>query len=275
MIRRRWGNTGGCCILLLKLLEMKIVDLSKTIRYNQEDPWFMKVKIKHKPHARARWLIRLLGLPFRLFPKGFTGWADDTIVQMGVHATTHLDAPWHYAPTCDGKPARTIDEVPLDWCFGEGMVIDMKHKADFDPITVADINNFLTQHQLTLKPGMIVLIKTGRDRFNGTRDFHKVGTGMSAEATRWLIDQGIRVMGIDAWGWDLPLPYMIAQAKAANDPEYFWRAHLVGRDKEYCHMEQLVNLDALPYHGFKVAVFPLKIAGASAAPARVVAMVEE
>ena len=40
-------------------------------------------------------------------------------------------------------------------------------------------------------------------------------------------------------------------------------------------MEQLTNLDALPYTGFKVAVFPLKIVGASAAPARVVAMMEE
>ena len=39
-------------------------------------------------------------------------------------------------------------------------------------------------------------------------------------------------------------------------------------------MEQLVNLDALPYQGFKVAVFPLKIVGASEAPARVVAIFE-
>ena len=122
---------------------------------------------------------------------------------------------------------------------------------------------------------MIVLIRTGRDQFNGTKDFHKKGTGMSAAATEWLIDQGIKVMGIDAWGWDLPLPYMIEQAKANNDAEYFWEAHLVGQRKEYCHIEQLVNLDALPLSGFKVAVFPLKIVGASAAPARVVAMMEE
>jgi kynurenine formamidase len=40
-------------------------------------------------------------------------------------------------------------------------------------------------------------------------------------------------------------------------------------------MEQLVNLDALPYSGFDIAVFPLKIVGASAAPARVVAMMHE
>ena len=110
----------------------------------------------------------------------------------------------------------------------------MKHKADFDPITVADIKGFLTQQKLTLVPNMIVLIKTGRDQYMGTKDFFKKGTGMSAAATAWLIDQGIKVMGIDQWGWDLPLPYLIKKAKESNDPELFWEAHLVGVDKEYC-----------------------------------------
>jgi len=253
---------------------MKIIDLSKPIRYNKNDPWFMKVKIKHKPHKKAKWLIRFLGLPLKLFPKDFEGWADDTIKKMGVHSTTHLDAPWHYSPTTNGRKSKTIDEVPLEWCYGDGLVIDMKHKADFDAITVKDIEGFLKTNTLNVKPGMIVLIKTGRDQFNGTKDFHKVGTGMSAEATEWLIDKGIKVMGIDSWGWDLPLPHMLKKAIETNNSELFWEAHLVGQRKEYCHMEQLVNLDALPYSGFKVAVFPLKIVGASAAPARVVAILE-
>lgn len=154
-------------------------------------------------------------------------------------------------------------------------VIDMQHKADFDPITVEDLKNFLNQHNLTILPTTIVLIKTGRDRLMGTKDFFKKGTGMSAEATSWLIDQGVRVMGIDQWGWDLPLPYLIKKAKESNNPELFWEAHLVGVEKEYCHMEQLTNLDALPNSGFKVAAFPLKIKGASAGPARVVALLED
>lgn len=251
---------------------MKIIDLSKPIQYNKNDPWFMKVKIKHKPHRKAKWILRAFGLPSRLFPQGFVGWADDTIQKMGVHSTTHIDAPWHYSPTTNGKKSKTIDEIPLEWCFGEGLVLDMKHKKDFDPITIADIETFLTTNELKIKAGMIVLVKTGRDIYNGTKDFHKKGTGMSAKATEWLIDHGIKVMGIDSWGWDLPLPYMIKKAKETGNRELFWEAHLVGKRKEYCHMEQLVNLDTLPYTGFKVAVFPLKIVGASAAPARVVAM---
>jgi len=234
----------------------------------------MKVKIKHKAHKKAKWLVRYLGLPFKLFPKGFNGWADDTIKQMGVHATTHLDAPWHYGPLCEGKKAKTIDEVPLEWCYGEGIVIDMRHKKDFDPITKEDIQQFLQDKRLTIKPDMIVLIMTGRDKHIGTKDFFLKGTGMSAGATTWLIEQGVKVMGIDQWGWDLPLPYLVSEAKKHNNSELFWEAHLVGVDKEYCHMEQLTGLDRLPLSGFKVACFPLKIKGASAGPSRVVALVD-
>lgn len=151
----------------------------------------------------------------------------------------------------------------------------MKHKEDFDPITPKDIQAFLEKEKLSLQPKMIVLIKTGRDKLMGTKDFFYKGTGMSAEATEWLIKQGIKVMGIDQWGWDLPLTHLIKEAKKSNDAELFWEAHLIGVDYEYCHMEQLTNLDALPTSGFQIAAFPLKIKGGSAAPARVVAILNE
>jgi hypothetical protein len=90
---------------------MKLIDLSKPIQYNRGDPFFMRVKIRHKRHATARLLVRV-GLPFRFFPKDFLGWADDTITKMGVHSTTHIDAPY-YGPTSGGAPAKSIDEIPL------------------------------------------------------------------------------------------------------------------------------------------------------------------
>jgi len=251
-----------------------IIDISKPIEYNKDDPFFMRVKIRHKTHAASRWLVRLFGLPFRLFPARFDGWADDTIEKMGVHATTHLDAPWHYGPTVNGQRARTIDEIPLEWCYGDGVVVNMAHKKDLDPITVADIQEDLNTTGAAIEPGTIVLIRTDRDRYAGTKEYWKRGTGMSREATEWLIDRGVKVMGIDQWGWDLPLYWQIKESRRRADREMFWAAHLVGRQKEYCHIEQLVNLSSLPADGFKVAVFPLKIMGASAAPARVVAILD-
>ena len=250
---------------------MKVIDLSKPIRFNRRDPFFMRVQVKHKPHRAAKLLVWLLGLPSRLFPRDFAGWADDTI-RMGVHATTHIDAPWHYGPLSAGAPAQTIDEMPLDRCLGPGVVLDLTHKDDDDPITVADMEAALAANGATLTEHTIVLIHTGRDKLMGTKDFWKTGTGMSAAATEWLLDHGVTVMGIDQWGWDLPFRAQIAKARATGDATLFWEAHRVGQRRPYWHMEQLTNLDALPPHGFEVAVFPLKIMGASAAPARVVAI---
>jgi kynurenine formamidase len=253
---------------------MKIIDLSKTIEYKKDDPFFMRIKIRNFGHKKSTFLIKyFLGLPKKLFPPGFLGWADDKIKNMGVHATTHIDAPWHYHPVVNGQKAKTIDEVPLDWLYGPGIVINMSHKNDFEEITVDDIKQDLEKNGIQIVPGSIVLIRTDRDKLTGN-DYVNKGTGMSKAATEWLIGQGVKVMGIDQWGWDLPLRFLVKKAKESQNPDLFWQAHLVGMEKEYLHMEQLTNLGALPSSGFKVAVFPLKIKGASAAPARVVAIID-
>ncbi|MGB5325893.1 MAG: hypothetical protein WBN40_10780 [Pseudomonadales bacterium] len=81
-------------------------------------------------------------------------------------------------------------------------------------------------------------------------------------------------MGIDQWGWDLPFHHQIRISKEQQRDDLFWEGHRLGQRKPYWQMEQLVNLGALPAHGFRVCVFPLKLVGASAAPARVVALIE-
>lgn len=250
---------------------MRIIDLSKPVAFNPRDPIFMRVTVRRKPRWLAKLLVRLLGLPFRLFPRDFSGWADETI-RMGVHATTHIDAPWHYGATSAGAPAATIDAIPLDRCLAPGVVLDLSHKADDDPITPADMEAALAASGAALTDRTIVLIRTGRDRLMGTKEYWKTGTGMSAAATEWLLDRGVTIMGIDQWGWDLPFRAQIAKARATGNAELFWEAHRVGQRRPYWHMEQLTNLGALPPHGFEVAVFPLRIIGASAAPARVVAI---
>ena len=137
---------------------MQIIDLSKPIQFNKGDPRFMQVRIRHKPHRAAKLLVWLLGLPARLFPRDFAGWADDTISKMGVHSTTHIDAPWHYGPMSGGAPAQTIDEMPLDKCIGPGVVLDLMHKADDDAITPADLAAALAKTGATLDATTIALI---------------------------------------------------------------------------------------------------------------------
>ena len=80
-------------------------------------------------------------------------------------------------------------------------------------------------------------------------------------------------MGIDAWGWDAPLHMQAERAKSSGEPGVFWEAHQA--DLPYSQLERLMNLGALPPTGFTVSCFPLKIEGASGAPARVVAHVPD
>jgi kynurenine formamidase len=86
-------------------------------------------------------------------------------------------------------------------------------------------------------------------------------------------ERGVRVMGIDAWGWDRPLHLQAEDARLSGRQGVFWAAHQV--DLEYCRIERLTNLGVLPPTGFTVACFPLKLFGGSAAPARVVAILPD
>ncbi|HUC00837.1 MAG TPA: cyclase family protein [Solirubrobacterales bacterium] len=116
----------------------------------------------------------------------------------------------------------------------------------------------------------IVLVRTDRDAFYGQPDYMGRGPGVSAAATRWLYQRGVRVMGIDAWGWDRPLWMQAEETKREQRPGIFWEAHQA--DLEYSQIERLVNLGELPATGFIVSCFPLRLVGGSAAPARVVAI---
>ncbi|MBA4019265.1 MAG: cyclase [Pirellula sp.] len=254
---------------------MRIIDLSVTLE-NDADwaPWYARNSVKNQSHAFGAWVIRwLFGIKKRHLRTGL-GWANDTI-KLSTHGTTHVDAPWHYAPTSEGRPAKTIDEVPLDWCYGPGVKLDMRNAPVDRPLSIVDLEGALAGINHTLAPGDIVIIQTGNDRLLGSRQYFGQGPGVSAEATRWLCDRGIRLMGIDAWGWDAPLKRQAAEALSTGRNDVFWAAHFVGVDKEYCQIERLANLAALPAKGFTICAFPLKVKRGSAGPARVVALLPD
>ncbi|MGZ4246547.1 MAG: cyclase family protein, partial [Solirubrobacteraceae bacterium] len=152
-------------------------------------------------------------------------------------------------------------------------VLDFRDRADGEVIGPAELKSALSDASHELAPGDIVLIRTGTDAFYDQPDYPALGVGVTAAGTRWLHDRGVRVMGVDAWGWDRPLHIQAEAARAARRPGIFWAAHQ--SDLEYCQIERLANLGALPPTGFTVACFPLKLIGGSAAPARVVAIVPD
>ena len=99
---------------------------------------------------------------------------------------------------------------------------------------------------------------------------------MTYDAVKWIVERGVKLIGIDAYSLDRSFAAMAADYMQTGDGKCIWPAHFVGIEKEYLHIEKLANLDKIPKpFGFKVAAFPLKIYKASAGPARVVAIIEE
>jgi kynurenine formamidase len=251
---------------------MRFVDLSAPITQSPaETPEPLRTDIEFSDHAEgARQIEARLGVPSRLLRDG-EGWAVETFTHFGTHNSTHVDAPWHYNSRIRGERARAIDELPLDWFFGPGVVLDMSAKADGEAIDVEHVEAELERIGHELAAGDIALVRTGRDAFLDAPEYIALGPAVTAAATHRLYERGVRVMGIDAWGWDGPLHLQAQEALDRQEPGIFWAAHQC--DLDYCQIERLANLDRLPSDGFEVSCFPLPIVGAGAAPTRVVAMV--
>jgi kynurenine formamidase len=251
----------------------RLIDLSVPLDHNAvSEP--MPAQIRYVDHAEG--LKQMQGFfgvkPEDLVWSGGLGWAVEEI-QAISHTGTHVDAPYHYGPLSEGKPARRIDEVPLEWCLAPGVVLDVRHKAAGDPIAVADLEAALRRIDYRLKPLDIVLLHTGADRRLHSRAYFDQ-PGLGREGTLWLVEQGVRVIGIDAYTLDRPFAAMVADYRRTGDGRHIWPAHFAGITREYCQIEKLANLDLLPRpHGFLVSCLPVKIKGASAGWCRAVALV--
>jgi len=252
---------------------MKMFDLSVFWEANHyAEPWPPEVYWS-SGEEQAEILGNKLGIQADDFRDRTALAAEHVKGEVLFHVGTHCDAPIHFGPTCEGKPSRTIDELPIEDFYGDGVIIDVRHKGSREEITVDDIQKALADINYTIKPKDIVLIMTGMDKYIYTDKYLYKQPGMGEAATRWLIDQGVKLTGIDAYTWDRPFSAMVEDVKAGHKEKLF-PAHFVGRDKEYYHIEKLCNLETVPIrYGFKVSAFPIKVKNGSAGYCRVVAMV--
>ena len=254
----------------------RIIDLSVPLAHQAaSEPLPADIHyVTHEAEGREQ-IYRFLGVkPQDLVWSGGLGWAVEEIRAI-THTGTHVDAPYHYAPMSEGKPARTIDEVPLEWCLAPGVVLDMRHKSAGEFITIEDLAAALKAIDHPLAPRDIVLLQTGADKRLGSPDYF-AQPGLGRDSTLWLVEQGVKVIGIDAYTLDRPFANMLADYQRTGDGRYIWPAHFAGITREYCQIEKLANLDALPRpHGFLVSCLPVKIERASAAWCRAVALVPE
>ncbi len=200
------------------------------------------------------------------------GWAIEQIKAI-THTGTHVDAPYHYGPESEGQPAKRIDEIPLEWCLSPGVVIDVRDVPAGDTITVEHLQQQLETIGHRLQPLDIVLLRTDADKKLGSQDYF-AQPGLGREGVLWLVEQGVKVIGIDAYTLDRPFQSMVSDFQRTGDGRHIWPAHFAGIEREYCQIEKLANLDQIPAAtGFWVSCLPVKIKGASAGWCRAVALV--
>jgi kynurenine formamidase len=182
------------------------------------------------------------------------------LVVLGDHLGTHMDSLRHMRDDAPGP-----ESIPLEYCFGDGVCLDFRHLPKGAGITTTDVKDALSKIKYTLKPLDIVLIHTGAGKLQESEKYITDHVGMTAEATHWLLDQGIKMSGIDAITFDPPVWAMFERKQ-------FWEAHRVMLEREYYHLENMTNLDLLPPHGFTLSLFPVKWVNTTGAPVRAVAV---
>jgi kynurenine formamidase len=185
------------------------------------------------------------------------------------HGGTHLDAPRHFSAT-----GRTTDEIPLDRLVGEAVVVDVSRRCAADPlyeVTADDLVAWEAAHHRQLVD-VIVLIRTGwasrwpdRTAYLGTAATGPAAVaalkfpGLAPTAARWLADhRRVRAIGIDT-------------ASIDHGPSTHFGAHVALCGGNIPVFENVAALDRLPDTGAFVAALPMKIAGGSGGPLRIVA----
>ena len=185
------------------------------------------------------------------------------------HGGTHLDAPIHFA---EGR--QTSDEIPLSSLIGPAAVVDVSGHAGADYlVSVTDLADWEAEHG-PIPDGTILLLRTGWGERYGDRAAY-LGTdrtgaeavpelhfpGLAPEAAQWLVDnRSIAAIGLDTPSIDFG---------QSTD----FQSHVILYSENIAGFENVANLDRLPATGSFVVALPMKIAGGSGGPLRIVAFV--
>lgn len=187
------------------------------------------------------------------------------------HGGTHVDAPIHFAAS-----GRTLDQVPVRQLIAPAVVIDVAAQAAANPdytLALADVKAWEERYG-AVPEGAIVLLRTGwgkrwpdRKRYLGddkpgdASNLHFPSYG--AEAARYLIERRkVGALGVDT-------------ASIDPGPSKDFAVHVLAGGANVPGLENVASLEELPATGAWVIALPMKIAGGSGGPLRIVALVPE
>ena len=185
------------------------------------------------------------------------------------HGGTHLDAPRHFA---EGR--HTADQIELERLVGAAAVIDVREKCAANPVYEITADDFVAWEEAHGRQlvDVIVLLRTGWSERWGDRAAY-LGTdvkgpeavpllrfpGLAPEGAKWLVEhRRVKAVGIDT-------------ASIDHGPSTLFGSHVALCKADTPIFENLAGLDPLPEEGAFVVALPMKIAGGSGGPLRVLA----
>ena len=190
-------------------------------------------------------------------------------ISTAEHGGTHLDAPVHFF-----RGGMSTEQIPLDRLIAPAVVVDVSARASPDyRIEVADLEAWERIHG-RIPDGAILLLRTGwgerwpeRLSYLGTERTGEEAVaelhfpGIHPDAARWIVDQrNIAAVGIDTASIDY------GQSSG-------FEAHVIICGADIPGFENVANMDELPEEGAFVVALPMKVAGGSGGPLRIVAFV--
>lgn len=192
-------------------------------------------------------------------------------ISMSDHASTHVDAPYHF-----NALGNTIDRLPLDTLCGDAVILDYTDKKSIQydlskPVGQRVISgDWITEESLKsaiekvggIKKGDIVFIRTDASRMIPSWEYCQSILPIKVEALKWLLDQGIRILGVDQSTIDIAPDYLLPHCVLRENTNWF-------------HFENLVNLDKIPGSRFRLVCYPLKWENGCGSPVRALAVIEK
>lgn len=223
-------------------MKRRLVDLSHTLHPGREERLLETEMLKaNEVNPNVRWLP--------------DQWYIMHNFRMVSHIGTHMEAPYHV-----NKEGHDVASVPLDCMIGDAIVLDLRGYQPRAEISLGQVRDAATRAG-GIEPGDLVLLQTGWDQYYGTAQYSR-SPFPSPEAVRWLVDQGIKMLGIDTGGAEVP-----GSEQHVN--------HHAMMDRGIPHIENLRNLGALRRSRVFLMAAPLAVDGIESMPMRVVAMETE
>lgn len=191
-------------------------------------------------------------------------------LETAEHGGTHIDAPIHFS-----RNGQKLDEIPIEHLVGAGVRIDVSAQCARDRdyrITIQDFERWEAAHG-RIPDRAILLLDTGFARFWPSRQDY-LGTelrgpegvhslhfpGVHPAPAAWLVgERRIKAVGIDT-------------ASIDYGQSTRFEAHVALLSRNVPVFENLSDLRALPSLGFEVIALPMKIAGGTGGPLRVIAV---